>query len=369
MKEIINYILSNQTLLFIIIGILFYYALKIAINIFAFYWKAGYEHRKKKREAKKIEKQKWKYATVNLDNPLLNNILSTRFIVCMGSLGKGKSITMNLLVHFLVEKRKAEDKKNKRFIRIMKPKYNESEQMLEQQGLLPVYSNLEFKDRENCFKSQELMPYITLHKKGVQKCVFAIDEISSLFGKDIYYDRELATSDLVKGMEELFKKGRHYLDCHFIGTEQDGEDIYKGFRQNGYAIINCLGTIVKISKKGKFKRKVKNLFNIILPAYLTVDTQRLMSKQLFKSDKLKTILKLLLPSYFLLPVEFYTRKQKINDKIKEKYQCYQTRLQYGTGEYYIRYTNKDIYAYDTRAFRYEYDALFNNKGERKVINE
>lgn len=369
MKEIINYIKSNQTLLLILIGILFYYAIKIAISIFSFYFKAGYEARKKKREERKRERLKWRYASVNLDNPLLNKITSTRFIVCMGSLGKGKSITMNLLVHYLIERRKEEDKRNKRYIRYMKPKYNESERMLEESKLLPVYSNLEFKDRENDFKSQELMPYITLHKKGVQKCVFAIDEISSLFGKDIYYDRELATSDLVKGMEELFKKGRHYLDCHFIGTEQDGEDIYKGFRQNGYALVNCLGTVVKISRRGKAVRKIKNLFNIILPAIFTVNIQRLMTKQLFKEDKVKAILKLLLPAYFLLPVEFYTNKQKINDKIKEKYQQYQTRLQYEASEYYIRYTNKDIYAYNTRAFKYEYDNIFNAKGERIGISE
>lgn len=358
----------NEVLKYIIFGIVAYGLIRIICSIVVFYWKAGYEHRKKKREKRKEEKRKWRYANVTIDNPLLNLIVSNRFIVCMGSLGKGKSITMNLLVHFLVEKRKKENKRNKRYNRYMKPKYNESERMLEESKLLPVYSNLDFKDRENGFKSQELMPYITLHKKGVQKCVFAIDEISSLFGKDIYYDRELATSDLIKGMEELFKKGRHYLDCHFIGTEQDGEDIYKGFRQNGYALIECLGTIVRISITGKVIRKARDIFNLILPAIFTVNMRTVLDKQLFKTGKVKAMLKMLLPAYFLLPVEYYTKKQAISDRIKEKHQRYQTRLRYDTIEYYIRYTNKDIYKYNTRAFKYEYDKIFNAKGERIEIS-
>ena len=74
---------------------------------------------------------------------------------------------------------------------------------------------------------------------------------------------------------------------------------------------------------------------------------------------------MLSPSYFLLPKEYYTRKQLISNGIKEKYQQYQTRFQFDNAEYYIRYTNEDIYAYITRAFQFEYDRLFTNNGERK----
>ncbi|MGN1228000.1 MAG: hypothetical protein ACI4TX_05105 [Christensenellales bacterium] len=369
MDEILNYILNNETLLFILIGVVFYFLLKIIFSVVAFYWKAGYENRKKKREERKKERQKWKYARVTLDNPLLKQIATNRFIICMGSLGKGKSITMNLITHYLVALREHENKKNKRYNKIMKKEYYEQEQQLKESKLLPVYSNLDFMDRETGYKKQELMPYITLSKKAVQKCVFAIDEVSSLFGKDIYYDTELRNSAVVGDMEELFKKGRHYLDCHFIGTEQDGADIYIGFRKNGYALITCLGTIVRISKKGKVIRKIKNVFNQIMPAIFTVNIARVLRQQLFKADKIKTIFKMLLPSYFLLAKEYYTRKQEINNKIKEKYQTYQTRLQYDTGEYYIRYTNEDIYAYNTRAFKYEYDSIFANNGERKKVYE
>lgn len=365
MTDIINYITSNKTLMYILIGIVFYFALKIIFSIIAFYWKAGYEARKKKREERKKERLKWKYAKVNINNPLLKRIATNRFIICMGSLGTGKSITMNLITRFLIALRQKEYEKNKRYNRIMKAEYFTSEQELQEQELLPVYSNLDFKDRETNFKSQELLKYITLSKKAVQKCVFAIDEISSLFGKDLYYDTETRNSATIAEMKELFKKGRHYLDCHFIGTEQDGEDIYIGFRKNGYALITCLGTLVKISKKGKFVRKIKNICNAILPAYLTINHKRVMRQQLFTSDKVKTVFKMLLPSYFLLPREYYTRKQLISNGIKEKYQRYQTRFQFNNAEYYIRYTNQDIYAYNTRAFQFEYDRLFTNNGERK----
>ncbi|MBQ8749666.1 MAG: hypothetical protein IJZ29_04300 [Clostridia bacterium] len=368
MGDVFNYIRDNKIVLYILIGIAFYFVLKIIFSIIAFYWKAGYESRKKKREERKKERLKWKYAKVNVNNPLLKRIASNRFIICMGSLGKGKSITMNLITHFLVKLREKENKKNKRYNKVMKPEYFTNEQELQKNELLPVYSNLDFKDRETDFKSQELLKYITLSKKAVQKCVFAIDEVSSLFGKDLYYDTETRNSAVVGEMEELFKKGRHYLDCHFIGTEQDGADIYIGFRKNGYALITCMGTVVKISKKGKFVRRLKNICNLIMPGIVTVNYARVMRQQLFTGDKIRTIFKMLLPSYFLLAKEYYTRKQLISNGIKEKYQQYQTRFQFDTGEYYIRYTNADIYAYDTRAFQYEYERLFTNNGERKRIN-
>lgn len=369
MNELVQFILDNTIVQYILIGVLAYYLLHWTTKIISFYWTAGYDARKKKREERKKEKLKWKYAKVTLDNPLLKQIATNRFIICMGSLGKGKSITMNLITHYLVALREHENTKNKRYNKIMKKEYYEQEQQLKESKLLPVYSNLDFKDKESGFVKQELMPYITLNKKAVQKCVFAIDEVSSLFGKDIYYDTELRNSAVVGDMEELFKKGRHYLDCHFIGTEQDGADIYIGFRKNGYALITCLGTIVRISKKGKVIRKIKNVFNQIMPAICTVNITRVLRQQLFKADKIKTIFKMLLPSYFLLAKEYYTRKQEINNKIKEKYQTYQTRLQYDTGEYYIRYTNEDIYAYNTRAFKHEYDNIFTNSGERKRVYE
>lgn len=334
-------------------------------KVFWFYWKQSYEERKKKREARKQEKLKWRYAKVTLDNPLLKQIISNRFIICKGGLGKGKSITMNLIAHFLNETREEEKRKNARYNKVMKPDYVKQELELKEQDLLPIYSNLDF--AENGMKKQELLPYLCLQKRAVQKAVFCIDEVSSLFPKDMYYSTAGQENPLIEEMKELFKKNRHYTNGWILGTEQDGADIFIGFRKNGYALINCLGTTVSISPFGKFARKCLNFLNIILPGFITANYTRVFKSKLFLKDRIITAFKLFLPTYFLLPKEFYSRKQEINNAIKLRYQRFATRFQFESGEYYIRYTNKDIFRYDTRAYKDEYSSLFDKQGNRRRI--
>lgn len=360
------YEMTTKELILIILAIFVLYIFaQVIANRIKVHDEVVRRKKEEKERVKKEEKKKWKYSKVDdSSNELFDSILQTMFIVFMGVPGSGKTILLNLLTKYAVEKREKQNEKNRRFNKFMKSDYLEKEEELKESNLLPVYSNLKLQDRNSGAVNQELLPYITLSKKAVQECVFVIDEISSTFGKDLYFDTELRESELMHKMEELTKKGRHYLKCHFIGTEQDGEDIYKGFRQNGYVLVKALSTVVFISKYGKFKRKLLNLINVISPAIFRVNLGQILVKKLFLKDKVTTILKALLPPYFLMPIEFYKNKIKINEIIKEQYQRYITKLQYNGGEYYMKYNNSDLYKYNTREYKYEYDNLFNKKGER-----
>lgn len=337
------------------------------INLMLYHHKASYEQRLKKREAKKLEKLKWKYKTVNIDNPLLKKITQSRFIVIKGSWGAGKSILMNLIAHYLNKSKEINDKRNKRYYSYIEPEYLQEMQRLCDDALLPVYSNLDFISNDTGYKSQDILPYITLKQKSVQKAIYCIDEIASLFPKDMYYEQVANPSQELEEMKELFKKFRHYTNGWILGTEQDGVDIYIGFRKNGYALITALGTIVKLSRTGKILRKIYNFLNGLLPPIITLNIADLYRKQLFKEDKIKFYFKIFLPLYFSYPLEYYRRKQDINNKIKLKYQQYQTKLSFEGAEWYITYTNKDIFKYDTRAYKNEYLSKFDKNGNRKQV--
>lgn len=358
-------VLLDKILMYILIGLVGFFVVSLFSKLFAFYWKAGYDTRKKQREEKRAEKLKWKYCTVNMDNPLLNEMMSDRTIVFMGEKGKGKSLMMNFFAHFLWQKRLLSNKKNKRYNHYMKPKYIMSEQKLAEDNLLPIYSNLEFIDYETGAKKQELQPYFEMQKRAVEGAIFCIDEISSTYGKELYNTNDDDTNQAKRDIKENSKKNRHYTNGWILGTEQDGQDIFIGIRENGYALVHCLQTVVKIKQSGKFLRKLGNIFNAIFPAFCTVNVKKLLSEQLFLSGKIKILFKLLLPSFVSLPVEYYTNKQKINDYIKRKSHMFAVRFTYKSSEWWIRFTENDIFEYDTRAYKKDYEKLFDEYGNRK----
>ena len=357
MDKILEYILMGVGLLLLAL---------ILATIFSTYWKSSYDTRKRNREQKKLEKLKWQYAKVSKNNYILEKVTQTRFIIFKGSWGKGKSILMNLVAHYLWEKELNNINSQLRYNRIMRADYLSEYEALTQENLLPVYSNLDF-IQGNTLKSQELEPYIKLKRRAIQKAIFCIDEFSSLFPKEMHY--ESYNDPQINEMKEFFKKSRHYTNGWILGTEQDGEDIYKGFRKNGYAVVTALGTVASLPPKAKLIRKIKNIFNIVLPAWMTTKVKQLFAEELFVKYKFNLFFKLLLPSYFLLPKCFYQKKQDISNKIKEKYMRFQTLLEYDGQQYYLRYTNDDIFSYDTRAYKHEYDAKFDEQGNRKVNNE
>ncbi len=354
--------------MYILIGAILFFAVSVTSKIFAFYWKAGYDYRRQKREKRKEEKQKWKYAQVEANNLLLERIIQTRFIIFKGSWGKGKSILMNLVAHYLYTKELDSIQNQLRYNLVMRPDYTREYFDLLERGFLPIYSNLDFIDEASynaTLRSQELEPFIKLKQRAIQKAVFCIDEFSSLFPKEMYYENQANQNPELTEMKEFFKKNRHYTNGWILGTEQDGEDMYKGFRKNGYALVTALGTTVSLPRKAKIIRSFKNLFNKLAPAYFTTNVKQLFREELFTRDKIKLFFKLFLPAYFYLPKCYYQRKQDINYKIKERYSRFQTLLEYDGAQYYLRYTNSDIFAYDTRAYKHEYEELFDANGNRK----
>ena len=353
----------DKILIYILIGLVGYFLVGFLIKIFTIIAKNYFDNYQKVKDQKRKEKLKWRYCHVDLDNYLLNRMMQDRTIVFMGAKGCGKSLFMNLFAHFLVEKRIEQDKKNKRYNKYKNQERLEENKFLEENNLLPVYSNLEFADYETGAKSQELEPYFEMHIKAVQGAIFCIDEVSSTYGKD-NGDNEPLDDDTKKAVKENSKKNRHFTNGWILGTEQDGDDIWKGIRENGYALVHCLQTIVHISKFGKFLRSTANFLNIILPAIFTVNLKEVFRKQLFLNGKVKTFFKLLLPSYFTLPYEFYTQKERINEFIKYKFQRFSIRFTYDSSEFYITFTHDDIFEYDTRIYKKDYDAMFDENRMR-----
>jgi hypothetical protein len=362
----------DKILVYILLGSALLFAGSVVSKVVAFYWRAGYEDRKRTREQRRQEKAKWKYAQVGANNLLLERIIQTRFIIFKGSWGKGKSILMNLVAHYLYAKELDSIQQQLRYNKIMRPDYTREYFALRESGWLPIYSNLDFIVGENSatqLRSQELEPYIKLQQRAIQKAIFCIDEFSSLFPKELYYENQANQNPELTEMKEFFKKNRHYTNGWILGTEQDGEDMYKGFRKNGYALVTALGTTVSLPNKAKALRSFKNLFNKLAPACFTTNVKQLFAEELFVKEKIKLFFKLFLPSYLCLPKCYYQRKQDIHNKIKEKYLRFQTLLEYDGVQYYLRYTNNDIFAYDTRAYKHEYDELFDSNGKRKMKNE
>ena len=356
--------MDKNIITYIAVGLGLFFVLWWVTKVTSYHYKLAYERKQKKKEIKRLEKEKWKYCHITLDNPLLKRIIQSRFIIIKGGWGKGKSILMNIIAHYLYSYKDRQDKRNARYYKYMMPDYLMQRQELISNKSLPVYSNLEFVCGEA--KSQDIIPYITLQRRAVQGAVFCIDEFASLFPKDMYYEVQGAHNPMVEEMKELFKKFRHYTNGWILGTEQDGQDIFIGFRKNGYLTITALGTIVKLSKTGKVVRWMRNALNALLPSILTTNLKQLLDQQLFACDKAKIMLKSLLPKAIGLPVQYYTRKQEISKQVKRKYQRYQTRLALDDGsEWVITYTNKDIFSYNTRAYSHEYVDKFTESGERK----
>lgn len=346
---------------YIITAIVSYIVAQIMLNHIKFKQNLRMEQHEKKKQ----NRAKGKYSRINLQNPLLNQITQSRFIIIKGGWGKGKSLLMNVIAKYLYDKNQYLNNKNMRYYKYMNAEYLEEVNHLNNQNLLPIYSNLELIDSKTNAISQDIMPYIRLQKKAVSKAIFCIDEVASLFPKTMYYENTTDSNNELVEQKELFKKFRHYTNGWILGTEQDGQDIYIGFRKNGYALITALGTTVKLSYWGKIKRVVLDLLNFVLPAILTINLRKERNKVLFDKDLYKFYLKLFVPAYFTFPKNFYNNKQAINNYIKQKHQKYILKFEFNNNNYYFKFNNKSKFDYNTRFYKGEYDDKFDKNGNRK----
>lgn len=327
-------------------------------------WNDKHEEQKKKDEEKKKKKQAEKYCKVNLKNPYLEELTKQYNIIVYGHLGAGKTLIANLLCHYLSKKYSKEDKRNRRYNHYMLPEYEADLQKLKKNKLLRVYSNIPLKDCENN-SSQNLWPYLTQQKRFVERGIMFTDEFGTNLGKDLYFSQDKNSIE-VERIVEMSRYARQNCDIKWIGTEQSCDNIFKPIRDRGFCEIEALKTFVGVSKWGKFKRGLVNFVRLILPGFLTLNLKKVFEKKLFKRDIFLTTLKLLLPSYFLLPREFYIKKTITAAKIKKKHTRYATLINFYGKQMFFKFSNKDIFAYNTRQNRANYLKQFDKEGNRIV---
>lgn len=319
------------------------------------------EDKRKKKEEKRKKKEAEKFCKVNLKNPYLAQLTAQYNIIVWGRLGSGKTIFANLLCHYLNMKYTKEDKRNRRYNKYMREDYVSDLKKLDNEGLLRVYSNIGIKEGEKV--NSELWPYLTQQRRFIEKGIIFTDELGTSLGKDLYFS-DAKNSVEVERIVEMSRYARQNCDVKWIGTEQSCDNIFKPIRDRGFTEIEALKTYVSISKWGKFKRFVLASSRLILPAFLTLNVRKVFEKQLFKKNKALTFLKLLLPAYFLLPRDYYVSKTKTYAKIKKKHTRFATLINFYDKPMLFKFSNKDIFEYNTRQNRAAYLRQFNKEGIR-----
>lgn len=318
------------------------------------------EKRKEKEETRK-KKEAEKYCKVNIKNPYLAQLTAQYNCIVWGRLGSGKTLFANLLCHYLSEKYKKEDKKNRRYNKYMRENYVSDLNILQKEKRLRVYSNIGLKEGDKV--NSELWPYLTQQKRFIERGIIFTDELGSSLGKDLYFSQKKNSVE-VERIVDMSRYARQNCDVKWIGTEQSCDNIFKPIRDKGFTEIEALKTFVGISKWGKFKRSVVNTVRLILPGFLTLNLKKVFEKQLFKKDKFLTMLKMLLPAYYLLPRDYYIAKTKTYAKIKKKHTRYATLINFYGKQMMFKFSNKDIFAYNTRQNRANYLKQFDKEGNR-----
>ncbi len=346
---------------FTILWVVFTFLIELALHRAKIKITQRLEEKKKKKEEQRKKKEAEKYCKVKLDNPYLAQLTAQYNIIVWGRLGSGKTIFANLLCHYLNEKYAKDDKKNRRYNKYMREDYVADLQKLEKENRLRVYSSIGLKKGEKV--NNELWPYLTQQKRFVERGIIFTDEIGTTLGKDLYFS-EVKNSIEVERVVDMSRYARQNCDVKWIGTEQSCDNIFKPIRDRGFTEIEALKTYVGVSKWGKLKRRALILMKLILPGIFTLNLKKVFEKQLFKKDKVLTMLRLLLPAYFLLPRDYYISKTKTYAKIKKKHTRFKTLINFYGKQMLFKFSNKDIFEYNTRQNRASYLKQFDKEGNR-----
>ena len=325
-------------------------------------WKEKELERKAKKEARKIEKAKWKYAKVDEKNILLNHLSKFHIILFWGLAGKGKTLLMNLFSKWLYDKWKKQNRKNKRYNKFMRQDYLTTCAKLENNNEMPVYSNIELTD--NDFKSKDINPVLVQEERLVEGGVLSYDEIGEIMGKDRYWISLRNPEETDKRIIELCRFIRH-IGGHLLGTEQDPNNLWIEVRRFGYADVHALQTVSYVTKWGKFRKKLCYVLNTILPAFCFLKYNiRAYKLQLFKSDRIKAFLKMFLPNYFAFPKQYYIRKTERTKVLNATYTRFKVQLKFEEKEYWLHFSKKQTFNYDTKYHNNEYIKQFDKEGKR-----
>ncbi len=339
------------------------FALEIAMHKAKIKATQRLDEKRKKKEEERKKKEVERYCKVSVKNPYLAQLTAQYNIIVWGRLGSGKTLFANLLCHYLNEIYNKKDKKSRRYNKYMREDYVEDLKKLEKEKRLRVYSSIGLKSGDKV--NSDLWPYLTQQKRFIEHGIIFTDELGTALGKDLYFS-QVKNSIEVERIVEMSRYARQNCDVKWIGTEQSCDNIFKPIRDRGFCEIEALKTFVGVSKWGKFKRGLVNFVRLILPGFLTLNLKKVFEKKLFKNDIFLTTLKMLLPSYFLLPREFYIKKTVTAAKIKKKHTRYATLINFYGKQMFFKFSNKDIFAYNTRQNRANYLKQFDKEGNRIV---
>lgn len=359
-----NYIIWGIVgiIIFFVIYIIFDLNYKLISYKLRIIWEEKYKEKKKKKEEKANKRILKKFSKVYIGNPYLETILKQYNIIVYGRLGAGKTLFANLLCHYLNEKYIKEDKKNRRYIHYMMPDYEMDLNKLKQQKLNRVYSSISLTDNKNN-NSQELWPYLTQKKRFIEKGIIFTDEFGTSLGKDLWFSQDKNSIE-VERIVDMSRYARQNCDIKWIGTEQSRDNIFKPIRDRGFTEVEALKTFVELSLWGKFKKFLINIWKFLMPGYLTINVKKLFEKTLFRTEKIKIIFKLFLPTYFLLPREYYISKTNFSNKLKKKHTKYSILINFYGHEMMFKFNNKKIFKYNTRQNKSNYLKQFDKEGNR-----
>ena len=330
------------------------------------------EESQAKKKQKELEREKWKYARLSLDNPLLVDISRIYMIMFSGPQGAGKSLLMNAVGHWLYRLKVEKDKNQHRFNKFMRPKYVQELRVLDEAGILPVYTNnnkITLTKEGKQLVSQDALQVLKRYKKGVEGSVHLLDEWGAEAGKKLYNQKHDEKSEKE---QEIIAESMRYIrqdtQSHILMTEQDKDNVFIEYRRFGFAQIIAKKTYTKISVWGQIKKKAITFFRNILPAFLTVDIVNEYKITMLNKDRFLLPFRLLFPSSWLLPTTYYTQQLATANEIDIRHRKYSVLFEYNGREYYVRFCNEDLFVYDTRGHKAQYEAEFDKSGNRKFID-
>ena len=343
----------------------------ILVSMMLYDWKIKRKHQIEKqfKEQEQIEQEEEmeRNAIVAPGNPLLESLSKIYNLIFCGGLGSGKTLAANLTTKYIRDKQEMYDWENRRMLKYINPAYIEKVYQMAEDGKMPVYSNIDLTDVYTGASNIELWPYLTQQKMAMENGIYFMDEIGTKLGKDQYWIQGKHVSDEYQAATESARFARQDANIRFIATEQNEDNIYKPIREKGFAIIRTFGVTHWITEKGKKKQWWKNFWLNALPGIFTLDVTRLLRIELGFINKLKTFAKCLLPAYFLQPKAYYSKKIEIINKIKFEYSMFKLKLEFQEKQYYLVFTNYDIYKYNTRGHKEIYQSRFDSEGNRKHV--
>jgi len=316
---------------------------------------------------KKVEKEKYKWKRPKLDNPILLSLWQFYMIMFQGGLGSGKSFSSFFLARWFLKKRELDDKKFYRYNKYMNPNYIAENERMEKNNLLPLFCDIEAGYIKNgeLQNSQELESRLRAYKKFPQKSVAILEEIGLKNGKEIYNQKQnQKQNQVLDTKKQIFRFARQDTETHFIANEQDGNNLFIGFRRTGFKIITCKGCWHKLHPFGKFLKFIFNFIRKTLPAYFTINVKKELQQTLVFVDRIKLLFALFLPSYYSTPLTYYIQQTNFSNLVAHLFTTHYVKWESDKKEFVFALKDSDLFKYDTHQHRSEYEKLFDKKGDR-----